>query len=366
MKKVKDIIKNKDIDVLLLIIVLVLGSTFLVLLNCWDELWNFANCYKMFNGYKIYEELNVIVTPLFFYIAQIFFKLFSNTLLTFRIYNVFIFSSFFMLIYSIFKYLNIFRRRRVFYTTLLVFIFSGMIAGGANYNILVMVPILINILLIIKEKENNIISGILLFITFLIKQNVFVYFALGILIYKFITKKSFKEFAITMTKIYLTAFIGIVLFLIYLYFDNNLYNFVDYCFLGISEFGTENKGIQFWGVGHSYISIVAVIFILVIINNKKINKNIDNKIINKVKMLLSFGIPLLLIQYPIANSYHSKLASLIVIISYIYIIEKVLLEELEINRKKEKIIYIILYVLYLLYYVYIIISCVKLINLRRN
>ena len=32
-----------------------------------DELWNFQNIYKMVNGYTIYQDANVIITPIFFF-----------------------------------------------------------------------------------------------------------------------------------------------------------------------------------------------------------------------------------------------------------------------------------------------------------
>lgn len=364
MKRIKDIIKNKDLDIVLLIILLVSGATFLALLNYSDELWNFANSYKMFNGYKIYKELNVIITPLFFYIVQIFFKLFGATMLTFRIYNVLIFSSLFILIYFIFKNLNIVRRRSIFYTILLLFISNGMISGGGNYNILALIPILLNLLLILKERENNIITGIMLFITFLIKQNIFVYYAIGIFIYKFITKKNNKEFIINIIKVYSIAFIGIMAFFIYMYLDNNLYNSINYCFLGLSEFGEKNVGISLLQIRFTYLSVMMVIFNLIIINIRKINNNIDKCVIYNIKVLLSFGIPMLLIQYPIANYYHSILASLLIIISFIYVIEKILIEELEINIKKEKILYIVLFIIYLLYDVCLLAGCIRKVNQR--
>ena len=59
MKKILNIVKEKELDVLLLIITLVSGASLFILVNCGDELWNFANVYKMCNGYKIYEELNI-------------------------------------------------------------------------------------------------------------------------------------------------------------------------------------------------------------------------------------------------------------------------------------------------------------------
>lgn len=367
MKKYIETIKKYNIDVIILIILITSLLSFLTYLDSGDELWNFANCYKMFNGYKIYKELNVIITPLFFYIAQILFEIFGATMFTFKIYNITIFLIFFMLIYYIFKELKIVRRRSIFYIlSLLIFIFKGMVSGGANYNILVLIPILINILLILKEKENNIITGILLFTTFMIKQNVFVFFAIGILVYKFLTRQTFKMFVISLTKIYSITIIGMGLFLLYMYLDNNLYYFIDYCFLGIKEFGANNTFFNIIESRYTWISFCITIFILIIINNKKTNKNIEQNVTKNSKMLLCFAIPLLIIQYPIANYYHSVLANLLIIISFLYIIEKILIQELEINRKKEKIFYCILVIAYFLYFIYFVIIDIIEINKRYN
>ena len=40
-----------------------------------DEMWNFQNIYKMYNGYKIYIDANVVTTPIFHFIGMIIFKL---------------------------------------------------------------------------------------------------------------------------------------------------------------------------------------------------------------------------------------------------------------------------------------------------
>ena len=129
MKKWRGFIKTYDIDVILSIILIVGISAFFNILDCYDELWNFANAYKMFEGYTIYKELNVIVTPLFFYIAQLFFKIFGATLLSFRIYNFVISSILIILIYKILGTLKIVRRRAIFYTLLIGFLISSLIKG---------------------------------------------------------------------------------------------------------------------------------------------------------------------------------------------------------------------------------------------
>lgn len=349
MKRIKDIIKKKDLDVILLIITLVSGASLFVLVNCYDELWNFANAYKMFNGYKIYEELNVIITPLFFYIAQIFFRIFGGTILSFRIYNIVISSLFLILIYLIFKSLKIVRRRAIFYTFIIDFILSSMIAAGANYNVLALIPILIAIILILKEKDNPFLIGILLFITFMIKQNIYIYFAIGIFIYKLINRQSIKNLFKDLFKIYLVSLFCILIFFIYLYTDNNLYNFINYCFLGINEFGIKNLCLSFYDVRYLYISIIAIIFSLFIIYSKKIKNNIEREVIKNVKCLLSMGIPLLLISYPIFNYYHTVLGSIILIIEFIYLIENILIKNMQIKIKKEKIMYSVLIIFYIIY-----------------
>lgn len=349
MKKTIDILREKDLDVIFLIIILIMGIVLFVPIQSNDELWNFANAYKMFNGYGIYEELNVIITPLFFYIAQMFFKIFGSNILAFRIYNIVISSTFFILIYLIFKLLNVVKRRAFFYTIIIIFMFNGMVAAGANYNVLAMIPVLISIILAIKQKDSLWIYGILLFITFMIKQNVYVFFAIGIFIYKLINEKNIIKAFMELLKICFISLIGIAIFLIYMYLDNNIYNFINYCFLGISEFGSQNMHISFDGARYIYISIIAIIFTIILMLNKKINKNIDSKVLENAKKILSFGIPMLLISYPLFNYYHSTLASVIIFIEFIYIIENLLVKEIDIKVKKEKKLYIIICIIYIIY-----------------
>ena len=229
MKELWNWIKKKDIDIIIVICLIVAKACFYLRMNWSDELWNFANSYKMFEGYKIYRDINVIITPLFFYVAQIFFKIFGATILSFKIYNFFISSSIIIIIYKIFKNLKIVRRRAIAYTLVITILFVSIIMAGANYNLMVIIPILLQMLFIIKNKENDTITGILLFLTFMLKQNVFVYFAIQIFLYKLVTRKNIKETIISLTKIYLTSIMFIALFIVYLYFFLKIFYFCS-CF----------------------------------------------------------------------------------------------------------------------------------------
>lgn len=348
----KNIFKKKDLDVFLLIVWICFNISFVVFLDYYDELWNFANCYKMFNGYKIYKELNVIVTPLFFYISQIFFYVFGANLLSFRLYNVFISSLFFILIYLIFKALKIVKRRAVLYTLIFILFFDTMIAAGANYNIIAVIFVLIALLLIIRKKENNILFGVLLFATFLTKQNIYVLFAVGIFFYKMLSQSNMKKKLEDLAKIYLVSIAGICVFLIYMYLDGNLYNFYNYCFGGISEFGIKNLYIDISDSRFLYISLISILVTFFIIHNRKVNQNLNKEIIKNSKVLLCFGVPLTLISFPIVNYYHATLGSTIILIELFYIIENALIKNLVVERKKERIFYLVVIVIYILYLFY--------------
>lgn len=352
------IIKKYNIDILALIILLTSLASLFVLLKSGDELWNFANCYKISIGYKIYRDINVIVTPLFFYVAQLFFAIFGKTILAFRIYNIIIFTVLFGLIYKIFESLNIIRRRRIVYTVIIMILFNGVVHGGANYNILAMIPILIDILLILKNKDNNLINGVLIYITFLIKQNVCVYYAIGLFVYKILNEKDLKRALVDVIKTYVVTTCGIIAFMFYLYLDNNLYNFINYCFLGIKEFGQKNMAFDFYNMKYSYISVAILIFNIIVLKNKEVQVNVKQN----TKKLLCFGIPLMLVQFPIFNYYHTTLSSLIILISFIYTIEEIIIKNLDINKKKEKAVYIIIILIYILYYIYIIFNAIILLD----
>ena len=90
MKKIINKIKEKDIDVILMLILIITPLTILVPVDSGDEIWNFSYIYKMSNGLLPYKDLNIIVTPLFHIIGVAFLKIFGNSLLSFKIYNIFI------------------------------------------------------------------------------------------------------------------------------------------------------------------------------------------------------------------------------------------------------------------------------------
>ena len=102
MKKLLKLI-NKHDNISMLIWLIILTSTFVFWHNmdANDELWNFSNIYKMYNDYVIYKDINVIITPLFFTVGQILFKLLGANYLVFRLYEgVIIYTFLFFIMYQ--------------------------------------------------------------------------------------------------------------------------------------------------------------------------------------------------------------------------------------------------------------------------
>jgi len=337
-KKIKEkLIKYELVLVFIFIFITICTFSFNVSIECNDELWNFSNIYKMTNGETIYKDLNVIITPLFFYVGKIVFQILGSNYLTLRMYNVVIWIIFYFLIYKIFQKLKIERNRRIFYTIIIMILTYRLIITGANYNALAIDFCLLGILLILGEKDNW-IQGFIIFLIFMTKQNIGIYYGIGFAIYHLVKNKKIIE-AIKKTLPAFLITIGMIgIYCVYLFINQNLYDFINYTFLGIGEFGIKN--IAYDNTIYSLlIAILANILMIWTITSKKLEIKQDIK--KQVATLISFAIPSLLISYPIINEYHVIIAIIPTIIAFFYSIEKSFLEEIADSKKVKNTINII-------------------------
>lgn len=334
MKKIIEIVKKHDnIFVYIYMIAALSVYIFGVKLKVGDELWNFSFIYKFTNGYKLYGDLNVLITPLFHYIGNIVFLILENNFISFRIYNILIYSTLFTTIYILFKKLKVEKINAFFYILIIFFGRRGSIVSGANYNVLAMVFIIVGIILELNKnsKKNDILKGLNLFCIFMTKQNVFVYYCIALVILYIMQIKqiTIKERIIKLSISFSSFIIPFIIFIIYLCTNNTLYDFVSYCFLGINEFGTQNIYLNMYVVISNIIIIVAIAVSILLIKIKKIDKQIKD--INYIFM--PFQVMMLFYAYPIINAYHIKLAILIATILLIYNLHNIFLIEF-IDRKK--------------------------------
>ena len=312
MRKMAEIIKKYD-NILIYMYMMVALSVYIfaVKLNVYDELWNFSFIYKFTNGYKIYGDLNVLITPLFHFIGKVIFLIFGNKYISFRIYNILICSTLFTTIYSLFKKLKIEKLNAFIYTIILFFIVRGNIAAGANYNFLVMIFVIIGIILELNKnsKINSALKGINLFCIFMTKQNIFVYFCISIFILYIMQIKQIKikDRIRSLFIMGISFFISMALFVVYLNVTNTFSDFISYCFWGMSEFRMNNFHWNVYFIVYIFLIIIEIAISILLLKIKKISKEIKN--INYIFM--PFQIMMVLYAYPIMNEYHIKLAILI-------------------------------------------------------
>lgn len=367
MKNIVSFVKKHDnIFVLILIALAMLARVYNVVISNTDEAYNFLNSYKLANGLTIYTDNNVIITPLFFYISSIFLKIFGENIFIFRTLNLIISSLMFLACYVILKELKVNKRFSLLYTLLIIALISSIIGGGANYTTLAYTFYLLGFLLILKMKKGtakSLVQGLMLFLVFLTYQKLGVAYFIAIIAYEIINKdiKSlFKEL--------LTALVLLLAFLAYLYTQNNLFNFIDYAILGIGEFGSKNwatEGNIFSLLLFLLLPIMTLVSSVIIIktiksktNGKKLEikekLNEENKLkiketTNKMLSIFAFSICAYIIVIPILNVYHVYLASILMIINLMYIIDFLVKPIIEENSIKNIINTIILCIIILLF-----------------
>lgn len=235
-----------------------------------DEIWTYGFSYNISTGLIPYKDFNIVITPLFPVLGAIVLNLFGKNLLVFHIFNSFICT----LIFCFMKK----NTKKSYYIIYTIFLFFSL----PNYNIFCI--LLLYILMAMEDKKSNdYLIGLILGLTFLTKQNIGIYLCIPTLFTKDIRK---------IIKRIIGFIIPNVIFLIYLIYINSLYEFIDYTFLGISEFAKENLLIR-----PSCLIILAISYLYIIYKYTKIKD---------MKLIYLFCFQLL--AFPLIEPYHLMIA----------------------------------------------------------
>ena len=329
MKNIINHIKRKDnIVVFILFFLISLGIGLNIYLEASDEIWNFQNVYKMYNGFKIYEEINVIITPFFFWVSEAIFHIFGANLCVFRLSNCVMMAILFLYTYKIFKKLNLPKSLSLLAVFLIILQqFFLLIRICFNYNTMALLFFVIGIYYLIDEKtrKNVYIQAIITILIILTKQNIGIYYLLGNIIYLCVSKNPIKEKTKKFLKYISVMLIWGITFIIYLIVDNNLLNFLNYTFGGVLEFANENLIFDISGITFM-ISIMIINIVLSIFFIK--NKYVSDKEKENIKILLIFSIMLSILCYPIFNWTHTTIGTYLIIINIVYMLY-ILLKDFE-------------------------------------
>ena len=245
--KIYQLIKKYDLLFVFLTIFLInLGNILGEPLYVSDELYNFSNCFKMSQGFLPYVDTNLIITPFLFYLCSFIFKVFGANYLVSRLIHIFILSFIGLFFYKILK--KLIKHETVSYLAVLVlFYFKDfyLIRSGISYTVFGYLLCLIGIYLILnreKIKGFNIIQGILVFLMFMTKQNMGVIYGFALVVnelYSYRNVKISKKFSNIL--IWGITYIVLLMISVYIfYIIGILPELINYCFLGMNEFGGSN------------------------------------------------------------------------------------------------------------------------------
>lgn len=231
-----------------------------------DEIWNYGFSYNIVSGMVPYRDFNIIITPLYSFCAAFFIKIFGNYLFSLHIFNSLIVSCIFFILYKEMGAKSI---------ILIPFV---LLNSYPNYNIFcIFLLLLILCLNNAKLNEHYLLLSFVVGLSFLSKQTIGLFLFVPLIYYSNHKLKSIIVFLIP-----------IIIFIIYLFFNNAFYPFVDYCFLGLFDFGQSNSIYFFLP-----IELIICIYLLF----KLIKSNFKNR---KLFYLLMFQV----VTVPICDDYH--------------------------------------------------------------
>lgn len=353
MEKVKEIIVNsteklmKHDNILMFIILMAVTSKYLwIKLDANDSLWTFSNIYKMYNGFKIYQDINIIQTPLYFYIGNIMFYIFKANYLTYMIYDYILIQTLtFFIVFMLLKKMKV-EKYFAFITTVVLLKFSN---GIATYNQLAIMFVLIGIIVEISQnKYKNIFQGIIIFLVFFSKQNLGVYYMIAIIVYNIIKIDTKKNKIIALVQMFSIAGILFLTYVTYLYKTNSLVYAINYLLGGLNEFALKNKVISYLIIAIIAEVTIAIAFIIVTYKKEVPLKDSQK---NNIRLIGLISVVIELISFPLINEAHVRLGSLIFAILFIYFIY-ITLEDfiLKDNVKTLKLIFVLIIFIYSIIY----------------
>ena len=294
-------VKNYKWILILLVVFIVtfLYTLFFVSISV-DEIWEYGYGFNIATGLVPYRDFNMLATPLYPFLISIFINLFGHYLLSVNIFNSLVLVGIFALLYKMIK------------AKLLIILPFIMLFSYPTYNNLLMFFFFLLIFIKRSKIDDNkklVYSSLIISLMFLTKQSIgFVFLVLEF----FLTKEKKKYLII--------ASIPIACLIIYLIFNHALYNFIDYAFLGLLDFGTRNGSFNYNIVLWIYIFVISVILY---IRYRKVD--------------ILYGIAYQTIAFPMFDLFHTNMA----VIALLFIV-------LDINSKRLKTRYVILIALVLL------------------
>lgn len=214
-----------------------------------DEIWTYGFSYNISDGLVPYRDFNLVTTPFYSFLAAIFIKLFGNYIIVMHLFDSLLFS---IMIILLFKIIN---------WKVLILLPLFMFWWPSGYNFLCLFFLVLIIYLISQGKYNDIVIALIVGVCLITKQNVGIFFILPCLFY--------SQNKVKTIIVFLLPFLLISVYFVYC---NAFYDFLNCCFLGMFEFGNDNK--YFEGYFFELFMVIILALVILLIKSKFRNREI--------------------------------------------------------------------------------------------
>ncbi len=285
-----------------------------------DEVWSYGFSNNLYNGLVPYKDFNMVITLFQPFLYSLPMYLFGNSLLVYHLFHTVIITLFFYITYKLID-------KKVF--IILPFFIFPMNISFPNYNFLLLF-LFVLVIYLEKNSGSDYLIGFILGLLFLTKQSVGL--SLFLVTFYYIKSRKFLK--------RLVGFIGpILIFLIYLFISNSLFQFIDLCFLGLFDFSGNSK----------FNICIIFTFILLFILFLYLKRDYKNIYIYYFIMFISITVPLFdyyhfmfffisfLIFFLMNNNIKIKYSYIGIIISIMLFINSLFDNHININNYPNKI-----------------------------
>lgn len=341
MKQIKD--KKKIIQNIFLYLVILISISSIILpryIGDLDEIWNynFANCIS--KGLIPYKDFNIVITPFLPILEGIILKILPNELIIIRLLAIILSSSILFLIYKILENLKINKNVSILTTAIIAYLLKNYFCIDYNFFVLLLTLLIIYIEIKNTNKKqqikHNLLIGILSGLCITTKQTTGILISLITITYEIIfliytkykTKHTNKYMSNLITKI-IGITIPIAILLIYLILNHALYDFFDYCILGIKTFNNKVSYINLIKSNQIIIKLLSILIPLswlAIVITSLIKKD------KKLFIILTLSIAEFAVAFPISDNIHFLIGAIPSLIGITYLLN-ILKEKINKNIK---------------------------------
>lgn len=239
--------KNKDLILFSILTIVFFLFNYFSIINL-DVIWNYGFSLNVSNNLVMYNDFNMVITPLYPMIVGTLMNILGNNMITFYLIN------------AIFAATIVFIISKLDKKIIIPFSLMILLTSEPNYDLLSTIWLFL-LIYFEKKKKSDYLIGFILGLSFLTKSSVGVFLCIPTLCY-------IKNIKIILNRIK-GFLIPNIIIILYFLIQGNLYNYLNYAFFGLFDFASDNGSFN-------VLSILTLMIVGYFIYRYKKEHNIEN------------------------------------------------------------------------------------------